>query len=663
MKFKEIIKENWLLILILVIALLVRLHNLGFLSIWVDEFIHVQAAKEFIQGTFKGSADAGNGILLTYSIIPFFKLFGINDFLARFPSVIYAILSLFLFFKIAKKLFNTPVAYIGLILLTFSQYHVFWSRIARNYAIFGFFFLLLIYLILKFMDPKEEDIKTSLFKKINISEKYLVLFIIALVFSLLSHPLTFFVFFGFGFYCFLVFIANLFDKKNKSFKDKYAVLAYLFVAGSILVFLPALSDTIKSILGVLLPAKVVNWVVPDWARLSTLAETAKHSTFDLYMAVLKSDFNMLYYLGFIGFVAQFFINKRSALFSLAMFGYLFILMSYVYREPALPRYLYYIYPFFVMAIASTLFLVYDKLLKKVVPEKIYGSKVFIGALLLAIIALTPIKDTVAMLQSEKHGQVIPRELSHWYFTNWKQASLPIKNEIKESDVIITTGRMNVGYYLDRNDAIRYRQVFYNTETRQYENFKDKDFEYPHAYTYNGVKEIYDRNERGWMVTDYYFDGIFSDPKTRDFLVRNTIYRSDLSNSDIKVLQWDKSKPKTQNNTMLEVLTADKKQSKEFFVNIAQLNTPSKNIVIEAEGLDNKNELKVILNRKSAVYIDVSKGNKYAGNRANSLKRQVFTIPINSSVLVPGRNSIIFQFGDNVGKERFEGAVVYNISIQ
>ena len=47
-----------------------------------------------------------------------------------------------------------------------------------------------------------------------------------------------------------------------------------------------------------------------------------------------------------------------------MFGYLFILMSYVYREPALPRYLYYIYPFFVMAIASTLFLVYDKLLKK-----------------------------------------------------------------------------------------------------------------------------------------------------------------------------------------------------------------------------------------------------------------------------------------------------------
>ena len=100
-----------------------------------------------------------------------------------------------------------------------------------------------------------------------------------------------------------------------------------------------------------------------------------------------------------------------------------------------------------MAIASTLFFVYDKLLKKIVPEKIYQSKAFVGLLLLGIIALTPVKDTVAMLQSEKHGKVVPHELSHWYFTNWKQASLPIKNEIK--DIILDQYYYQEGVYQNK----------------------------------------------------------------------------------------------------------------------------------------------------------------------------------------------------------------------
>lgn len=635
----EILKKNWLLILILLGATFLRIYQLGFLSIWVDEYIHVLNAKKMLEGI--PLVQKGNGVLLTLSIYPFFKIFGVNDFMARFPSLIYGVLSIFVMFKIAKRLFNKEVAYLTIILLAVSQYHVFWSRIARNYAIISFFFPLMIYFFIEFFEPIKESIKTNFFKKIDISEKYLALFLLAFIFAFLSHPITFFVFFGIGLYTLFVFISRSFKKETRNFKDKYAIMTYLFIIGSVMVFIPSFEGVIKGILGLFLPPKAINWIIPNAERLSMLTDTKKHEIFTMYYDVLKTDFAYLYLLGIIGFVVQFFINKKSAMLSLAFFAYLFLLMSYVYREPALPRYILFIFPFFVMAIASSLYFIYFKGLKKVLSEKLFNSNILKVSLVLALLYVSPLQQSVAMVKSNEHGKTIPKALSHWYFTNWKQASENVKKEIKKTDVVISTGTMNVAYYLDINDAIHYRQNFYNTTTHSYEAYDDSKKEHPHANSYAGVKHIYDNNDRGWMITDYYFDGVFSDPTTRSFLINNATYRYDLSNSDIKVLQWDKTK-NIKKNSFLEILTPKQIQSKEYFINYTNTGARRVTILVEAEGVQFTNEIQVILNRKTALGVDVRKGEKSNGAYANSMNRQYFSIPISTKYLKNGKNSVIFQ---------------------
>ena len=634
MNIVEIIKKNWLLLVILLGATILRMYQLGFLSIWVDEYIHVLNAKKMVEGI--PLAQKGNGVLLTLSIYPFFKIFGVNDFMARFPSLIYGVLSIFVMFKIAKRLFNIEIAYLTAILLAVSQYHVFWSRIARNYAIIGFFFPLMIYFFLEFFEPRKGAIKTDFFKEIDISEKYLVLFFLAFVGAFFSHPITFFVFFGIGLYTLFVFVSRSFKKETRNFKDKYAIMTYLFIIGTIMVFMPAFEGVIKGILGIFLPPKAINWIIPNAERLSMLTDTKKHEVFTMYYDVLKTDYAYLYLLGIVGFVVQFFINKKSAMLSLAFFGYLFLLMSYVYREPALPRYIFFIFPFFTMAIASTLYFIYDKLLRKVLSEKVFNAAILKAILVLGLLYVSPLQNSIAMVKSNEHGKTIPKALSHWYFTNWKQASQNVKKEIEETDMVISTGTMNVAYYLDIDDAIHYRQNFYNTTTHAYEPYDDSERAHPHANSYSGVKHIYDNNDSGWMITDYYFDGVFSDQKTRSFLIKNATYRYDLSNNDIKVLQWDKNK-NLKNNSFLEILTPTQVQSKEYFINYTNSGAASVTIMVEAEGVQFTNELQVILNRKTALAVDVSKG-----SIASSMDRQYFSIPISVKYLQSGKNSVIFQ---------------------
>lgn len=669
MNIVEIIKKNWLLLVILLGATLLRVYQLGFLSIWVDEYIHVLNAKKMVEGI--PLAQKGNGVLLTLSIYPFFKLFGVNDFMARLPSLIYGVLSLFVMFKIAKRLFNKEVAYLTVLLLAVSQYHVFWSRIARNYAIIGFFFPLMIYFFIEFFEPRKEAIKTDFFKKIDISEKYLVLFFLAFIGAFFSHPITFFVFFGIGLYTLFVFVSRSFKKETRNFKDKYAIMSYLFIIGTIMVFMPAFEGVIKGILGIFLPANAIDWIIPNAERLSMLTDTKKHEIFNMYYDVLKTDYSSLYLLGVVGFIAQFFINKKSAMLSLAFFGYLFLLMSYVYREPALPRYIFFIFPFFAMAIASSLYVIYFKLLKKVLPEKLFNSHIVKAVLVLAILFVSPLQKSIAMVKSTEHGKTIPKALSHWYFTNWKEASQNVKKEIKDTDMVISTGTMNVAYYLDLNEAIHYRQNYYNTATHAYEPVDVSKKEYPHANSFEGVKEIYDKNDRGWMITDYYFDGVFSDPKTRSFLINNATYRYDLSNSDIKVLQWDKTK-KLKKNSLLEILTPMQAQSKEYFVNYNNAGAQTLTVLVEAEGLQFSNELQVILNRKTALSVDVAKGSEMKGSYDNAMNRQYFSIPISAKLLQNGRNSIIFQMNarkpskskkKKKSKLKEERVAVYDFRIQ
>lgn len=101
-----------ILAVITLAALLLRYYQLGYLSLWVDEYMHVSPAYRFLKGGSMMQSD-NNGIFLTWVIIAFFKLFGASEITARIPSILFGSLSIPLIYFLAKKLFNRNVGIIA----------------------------------------------------------------------------------------------------------------------------------------------------------------------------------------------------------------------------------------------------------------------------------------------------------------------------------------------------------------------------------------------------------------------------------------------------------------------------------------------------------------------------------------------------------------------
>ena len=154
MSFKKWISKNKIefiiLTVILLFALFLRLYSLGSAPLWVDESISANTAKAILE---KGIPEFDSGFIdaraYTFHYIQaFFLLFGINDFAVRLVSVLFGLLTILLAYFIEKEYSKSG----GLIATAFTALfylEVFYSRQARMYQMFQFFFFLTLYLLYK----------------------------------------------------------------------------------------------------------------------------------------------------------------------------------------------------------------------------------------------------------------------------------------------------------------------------------------------------------------------------------------------------------------------------------------------------------------------------------------------------------------------------------
>ncbi len=157
---KEILKkinlEYLLLGIILIFGFFLRIYKLGKPPFWIDENISTIASLNIIKKLFP---ILDSGILygrayLFHYLQAFFLLFGQTDFLARFPSVIFGLLTIFLAYKIGKE-YSKSGGIISALFMSIFYLEVFYSRQARFYQLFQLMFFLSIYLLYKSKDnPK-----------------------------------------------------------------------------------------------------------------------------------------------------------------------------------------------------------------------------------------------------------------------------------------------------------------------------------------------------------------------------------------------------------------------------------------------------------------------------------------------------------------------------
>ncbi|RLG68726.1 MAG: hypothetical protein DRO07_03150, partial [Candidatus Iainarchaeum archaeon] len=149
--------QSKLLVLILILALVLRLHMLAEKAPGVDEAFQIdlisRPANEmmYIYLNVEPNNPPLHG-LVTHVI---FILFGSYYFVKLF-SVFCGLASIFFCYKIGEKLFNKDTALLAAALLTFNPLHLFYSQHTRAYSMVIFLFSLLFYALLIFLENLKE---------------------------------------------------------------------------------------------------------------------------------------------------------------------------------------------------------------------------------------------------------------------------------------------------------------------------------------------------------------------------------------------------------------------------------------------------------------------------------------------------------------------------
>ena len=658
----------YLILLITLGAFFVRIYRVGFLSVWLDEYMHINPALDILNGREISESDI-NGIFLTWIVTLFFKIFGIRELVARIPSVLFGAATIPLIYYFTKKLYNRSIGLMASTFAAFSLYLICWSRIARNYASFGFSYILLLIVIwLTFNSIHKNQNKTGFWYQNNINTRYLLILPLVFIFSLINHQLTFFALFGLSIYILINAIVKIFRKTPKRFTNIYAILSYFIILGLIIFFTPALLDKVaRPILGILLPERIINWILPDWSyiigKLKSSDEAFK--SFIVYFNVLKSDFAIIYYLGFLGIISSFFIRgkKQEAIYLFSMFVVPFLLMSFIFRDPSTPNYIYYIYPIFLIYISIFIYFFVKYFLKKIFSHNFLSKRSFNHFILLLIILLIfiaiPRKEIKSLITTKKHGQVVKKELFYNRYIDWKSVCNQIKLYINKEDVILSTWPSATNFYLNRNNSVWFRQRVYDTKLKKYVNRKPTN-QKNSAYTLQELINTYKENQRGWFFADYYFHNIFTDPKARDFVIKNMNYHFNIDNDgEIKVFSWNHQSKRKYRNSMLIELGRNKRKlaSKPLNFTIKSIDQIRNGLLIgiDAEGIDKKNEAYVIINKKQYAVFNLHKNKSSIENA----KRQNFTAVVKKEWLKEGQNIMQFVYNKDVA-DYPKGYVIYNV---
>lgn len=136
MKFKKL---NWPLVILLLISFFLRIYRIDTLSLFGDEIDVGYQAYSLLQNghdykgnflpTYIQSLSESRAPLLIYTTVPSIALLGLNEVGVRFPSILFGVFSIYIFYKLVLLLSkSSTLAFYGSIALSFTPWHFHYSR-------------------------------------------------------------------------------------------------------------------------------------------------------------------------------------------------------------------------------------------------------------------------------------------------------------------------------------------------------------------------------------------------------------------------------------------------------------------------------------------------------------------------------------------------------
>ena len=144
------LKEQHLLIFLLLFAVVLRFWNFSEIPFTYDELSTVYRVSSDDSEVIKERILADNHPPGHHLILLFMKeVFGNQEWIMKLPFLVFGTLTVLLTYVLGKKLFNKNTGLLAALVLTFSQFHLMQSQIARPYGIGLFFVLLSAYVLLR----------------------------------------------------------------------------------------------------------------------------------------------------------------------------------------------------------------------------------------------------------------------------------------------------------------------------------------------------------------------------------------------------------------------------------------------------------------------------------------------------------------------------------
>src|SRR3989344_3250422 len=141
-----------LLAVILVIATILRLYDLGEESLWLDECFTLEYASKplsLLVETIKKDVHPMGYYLPQHLLINYF---GSGELVLRILSVFFGVLSVYLTFLLGKKFFSWKEGLLAAFFVAISYTSILYSQEAKMYSMFAAFFLLSFYSLVKFLE-------------------------------------------------------------------------------------------------------------------------------------------------------------------------------------------------------------------------------------------------------------------------------------------------------------------------------------------------------------------------------------------------------------------------------------------------------------------------------------------------------------------------------
>jgi 4-amino-4-deoxy-L-arabinose transferase-like glycosyltransferase len=538
---KKSLVSTILLFLIVAVGLFVRVINLGEPGFGTDEPLHVYAAKGILETgepRYPSGIIYDRGLLFTQAVAFSFKLLGINEFAARFPSVFFGVLSIILVFFIGRKFFGTMVGLISATFVAFTPFEIAWSRECRMYAMVQFFFLLGFFAFYNGFEnlrggaQKLSNLSslkhfwknTAFFSNWGLNWKWIILSVISLYISFSLHSLTAIYGASILFYLFLM---SLLVLRNKGFrelvKSKYLILfSMLTVAGIVCLYaIPGMFEFIKNHL----------FFAPAWAR----GNTFNPLYYSLFLSSTATfPIGVLLILGSIQVVTH---EHKEGFYTLVCVMVPLIILTFIPTYVSASRYIFNIFPLIIL-IATYSIGTFIKTESKMLSELLQRydmskHRLFIGGCLLILVFLYISSFWIY------HGYHITVDyydekslgMTH---RNWKEACNYVRNNSSPEDIIITTEPLTASYYQCGN--VNYYIRNYPEPQPMMNNVKG-------ILDLASLQDVISRNPRGWIIIDAgrFKDPIYMSRDVREFIDQNLSHYTTEPDKTMLVYNWHETR--------------------------------------------------------------------------------------------------------------------------